>query len=1123
MPIARTNVGLLASFLFLCALSWGAHGASSDQLALTNPGFEQGEAFPGWTVFAGTPDLFELSPEAFSGKYSLRMTDPSAEQAVGLRSEHVPIEPGETYAATVWVRTEGGTAQLYLEFWDAGGTRIDVVFAGASGSTWRAIYLERQAPAEAVTATVLLYGHRTNRGVLYFDEVELMRKHTSPAIDPVARLMREVLIPQAPRWTERPRPSIRLAEGFDYKVHTHPRLYVTQQDLASLEEQIAVGTNPFGINMRQMLSDLEAAAHQVRLQDSFTLSYYGGHTVTYPLPPEQPGPLPNPPSYVAGPYPYWTAMANHLRSRLQTLAGAYLFTGNQVFADVARSDLLSLVEWESWSDPTYPCGGNTCLDTGYIVEGVAFAYDALYNLLTEEERAHIRTALIEKGLKPLYADTASKVDHNIHMVRTAALGIGALLLLGEEPGMEAYLARAYENFFWYLDQRVDTGQTEGMLYTSVSLEHIAKFADALQRVTGDRSLFDHPYIKHVLPYWVLYGQGPRASGLVNFSDSSLASYFYITMLAIARANEFPQANWYIAQAGSSGALASLLYLKPDAKVVPPPPDWPTSRVFADIGWAFLRSGWGPNDALLAFQSSGSRMGHNHFDQNHFVLNVAGEWLIKDNGYQDYNPGPKNDMTSGTLGHNAVLIDGRGQTTKGGGRLVATFLSEALDYVAGDAAAAYAGTDLTGWVRHVLFLKPSQVLLLDEYVLRHNGVQPAWLLHPGGQVVADGRPLQVGFSRVLDQFDIRRGGAGVTARLLWPNDQRVRLLETVGAEEYGPYLQFEPYVADDTLYVATLLDLYTTDRLRLFSGDYDVTSLPIVEDGGRSVLRTQEGLLYRAEEEGDRLELEFSVPVTGTYGLSVAFATSQSYGAVQVELDGTPIGDWIDTYSSRFGETGSLDLGRVELTSGNHTLGLRIVEGNEAARGHFVLLQRLQVVPAGEGAASAMAAHMVSWHELPSGRRIAPVDLNSHRLRLATAQDTGRDLVWITLQAVEEAPEETEGLATDGVVGWAFVDPMDQVRSYAMAGGRTLKVDGHTFVSSEKEINVALTEKERGRWLLELEAAEDSAVTLHIPADSFIIGSLDSAEFVEAGTRTLSLQLQPGKWRTEVVAQHLGEN
>src|SRR5690606_7693855 len=116
-------------------------GSAAESLVLTNPGFEMGEELPGWSIFSGTAENFQLSRQAHSGNYSLQLLDPSSEQAIGLRSDPVAIEPGATYVATAWIRTDSGIAQLYLEFWDAAGTRIDVVFDGASGSSWRTIQL----------------------------------------------------------------------------------------------------------------------------------------------------------------------------------------------------------------------------------------------------------------------------------------------------------------------------------------------------------------------------------------------------------------------------------------------------------------------------------------------------------------------------------------------------------------------------------------------------------------------------------------------------------------------------------------------------------------------------------------------------------------------------------------------------------------------------------------------------------------------------------------------------------------------------------------------------------------------------------------------------------------------
>lgn len=353
----RATEGVAATLAVFCVAVAMALPAFAAASVLSNPGFEAGSGLPGWTVFAGSPDLFELTQQARSGLYSLRMTDPSPDQAVGLRSEHVAVLPGTVYRATAWVRTESGTAQLYLEFWDAAGTRIDVVFGGASSDTWRAVTLERQAPEDAVTATVLLYGHRTNRGVSYFDDVELVRLGGSDGAAPGTLPDEAVLRPQAPDRLPSPGAPGILPERFEVHVTGHPRLLVRRDDLSRLSERAANGPTPFGADLREALNQLVAAAEQHRSQVAFTVSYYGGHTVTYPLPPQQPEPMPNPPLYVAGRYPYWTAMANYLRGRLVTLAGAYLFTGNRAYAETATRDLMALAAWDTWSDPTYPCGG----------------------------------------------------------------------------------------------------------------------------------------------------------------------------------------------------------------------------------------------------------------------------------------------------------------------------------------------------------------------------------------------------------------------------------------------------------------------------------------------------------------------------------------------------------------------------------------------------------------------------------------------------------------------------------------------------------------------------------------------------------------------------------------------
>lgn len=579
---------------------------------------------------------------------------------------------------------------------------------------------------------------------------------------------------------------------------THPRLFFTAQELDRLRQKAQDGEpNPFTGSFRDGWTAVEQTARQYLAEDSFTWTYYGGKAVTYTLPPREPELFANPPGFTVQRYPYWTGMANGIKLRMEALAFAYSITGESAFGERACAYALALCDWESWSDPTYNCSwSSTCLDTGYLVQGVSAVYDQCHDLLTADEAARIRWALVWLGLVPLYRDTAKRQDHNIHMVRASALGYASLVLLGEEPEAEAGVERAIENFKWWLDLRLTSQETEGMLYTNVTMNHAMSFGDALLRVTGRGDLMRHPYVTQELAPWVAYFLAPGGKGLTNFSDASLVNYFATSMSTMAYNNGDGLAGWYLQETGAAKSTQpGFLYLSRETPVTAPSDlGLPLSAHFERIGWAALRTGWAPSDTLLAFQASPSSAGHNHFDQNHFVLNVAGEWLITDPGYQDYNPGPKNDVTEGTLGHNALLVNGKGQVRKGGAR-VTGFRSEAdLDYVGGEAAGAYDGVD--SWHRQIGFAKPEYLLIRDTVRLAEADV-PELLVHTdtAASLTLEGR-----------RFTIAKPGAAVTGELLLPAAGTLRQDIVPGAEEWGPFVRLgagEPTEAVDFLWLLVL--------------------------------------------------------------------------------------------------------------------------------------------------------------------------------------------------------------------------------------------------------------------------------------------------------------------------------
>ncbi len=82
--------------------------------------------------------------------------------------------------------------------------------------------------------------------------------------------------------------------------------------------------------------------------------------------------------------------------------------------------------------------------------------------------------------------------------------------------------------------------------------------------------------------------------------------------------------------------------------------------------------------------------------------------------------------------------------------------------------------------------------------------------------------------------------------------------------------------------------------------------------------------------GDELVLALPVKESGNYKLLAQLTKAVDYGIVQFALDGQKLGRPIDLYHDGVVPTGELDLGRLELTTGDHKLSVKITGANEKA-------------------------------------------------------------------------------------------------------------------------------------------------------------------------------------------------
>ncbi len=91
------------------------------------------------------------------------------------------------------------------------------------------------------------------------------------------------------------------------------------------------------------------------------------------------------------------------------------------------------------------------------------------------------------------------------------------------------------------------------------------------------------------------------------------------------------------------------------------------------------------------------------------------------------------------------------------------------------------------------------------------------------------------------------------------------------------------------------------------------------------------LWWTGAKPGATLDLAVPVEKAGTYQLTMQLTKAVDYGIVQLYLDGKKLGGPIDLFNNGVIATGVLDMGRHELSAGEHTLRIEIVGANEKAQ------------------------------------------------------------------------------------------------------------------------------------------------------------------------------------------------
>lgn len=420
--------------------------------------------------------------------------------------------------------------------------------------------------------------------------------------------------------------------------------------------------------------------------------------------------------------------------RVTTFAGLYLLDGDKRFLDAAKKEMLNAAAFQDWNPASF-------LSTAEMTNALALGYDWLHQDLTATERDTIRTAIIEKGLKPGLAVHATgrgwpHVKHNWNAVCNGGLAIGALAIADTDPAIAGEILAAVRKSLprGMLDFAPDGGWPEGPGYWDYTTTYNAfSFASMKSALGTDFDFTKSPGFSDTGNFRIqLIGN----TGLnFNFADAPV------------RPSPAPQMFWlaglfgrpaYDAHerliAGKKPGIFHLIWFNPkfsgpEAKAALDA--IPSCVQFKGTQTVILRSGTPDQQTFVGIKGGNNRVNHAHLDLGSFVLDHRGQRFAEELGPDLYTL-PGYFGTSRwtyyrlrTEGQNTLTLDGQNQDPKAAAKVISFEPDGKNPRASFDLTAAYPGAEK---VHRLISLAPDGSATLTDEITTKSPVDVTWHLH-----------------------------------------------------------------------------------------------------------------------------------------------------------------------------------------------------------------------------------------------------------------------------------------------------------------------------------------------------------------------------------------------------------
>jgi hypothetical protein len=455
---------------------------------------------------------------------------------------------------------------------------------------------------------------------------------------------------------------------------------------------------------------------------------------------------------------------------LESFSQAYMLTHDNKYQQTAKTWLLEVSSWQ----PSNNIGVDDFSDSSFL-SSIAIAYDTFHHSLSKKQRQTVLNYIKYRThhMMSHYMGMLEGRTYSAHFYQLIAHDLVQTLFAVAHDIPEAELWFSYIYDLWLYKSPILGGEngawSNGPSYYSMNGLALYDIPAMYEQITGV-NYKRHPfYVNNA--HWLMNAHPPSSTGdgFNNDGDKYLLRppiKYAAFMDVIAREFNDPQAAWYadktlagLKQKLSDDSEYRWYRLKRGYQLKRPQalvkPFLENASFYPDVGVAYMHSNYQnmDNNMQVSMRSGlWGGTGHMHSDQNTFNLAYGGKRVFYNSGYRVANGDPHYfAWYKQTIGHNGVLIDGKGQPMGANdayGWMPRFLHGEQLSYAVGDASNAYRNsfaesgnkntqgdTGLTHFRRHYIMLRPNILVVYDDLIADHKA-DWTWLLHNQDEMLID---------------------------------------------------------------------------------------------------------------------------------------------------------------------------------------------------------------------------------------------------------------------------------------------------------------------------------------------------------------------------------------------------